>query len=59
MQRTTYRYATVEQTAGATAVVWIVLKDLTTRDSFQNVIKRDVLGIHFLLSMLGDSYGLR
>lgn len=47
-----------EQTTSATAVIWIVLKDLPTSDGFQNVIESDILRIHFFLGVLCDADGL-
>ena len=58
MQRTTESCATEKQTAGASPVIWIVLNKLAAGDSLKNILKRDILGIHFLLSMLRDADSL-
>src|SRR5437870_5763689 len=46
---------TVEQTAWSTAVLSVVFQNLRGSNGLQNLIKRDILLRHLLLSMLRDA----
>src|SRR5690348_11401116 len=46
-----------EQATGSASVVWIVLDDLTSSNSFQHFSQGDGLCLHFLTSVVSDAYG--
>ena len=46
---------TIQKTTRPSPVLWVILQDTTLRNRFKNLIKKDILLDHLLMSMLTDT----
>lgn len=48
----------VDQATGIRFVIWIVLNNLALKNADEDFVKREMIGLSFLVSMVGNPYSI-